>query len=155
MHSHTTAWIPAKTISSVPSERAGYCMMTDSCFPIQTYLTLFGLKTDPGVQVRRQRFFHPAIISSLGKIFFSRAHGEYSMKYGSNGRRMLDQMAPGAIAWICVAVFQFSARVNGYRSDGLCWDIEQTGHTITRERFAHLIENCNMTLEHISGHRVN
>ena len=81
------------------AHRAGWLLQDDRfLFPNPEVSNPLLWHANYGVQIRRQRFFHPAIISTIGKIFFSRAHGEYGMKYGSDGRRMLDQMALGAIS---------------------------------------------------------
>jgi len=71
---------------------------------IQTDITL--------VQIRRQCFFHPAIVSTLGKLFFSQAHGDYGTKYSSDGRRMLNLIASGTITWTYVAVYRVQGRAD-------------------------------------------
>jgi hypothetical protein len=80
------------TIGQVSWSLASYKLVINFQF---TFIhQLFFLVSRP-----HSRFYHPAIISALAKLFFRRSG--YGYKKGSNGLSMVEGILAAAMAWVC------------------------------------------------------
>ena len=55
-------------------------------------------------KVRKERFFHQAIIKTLALWLFVKKPNGLGYKMSSDDERMTDRIPKGALAWVCVAV---------------------------------------------------